>query len=374
MISDTTAGDDVLLAEVPLSRLSSLPPDSIEPELVLRRARAAEQEISRLKRDLIVERSQRKQLEHEAELLAAQSEIFALLSDTKQDSYQTYSKPELYSGGDATAIFVVTDWHCEERIDGHTINGLNEFNLDIASQRIKSCTSRFLSLLDSVRGFSNIKRVAVAVLGDMITGHLHDDQKESNYLSPTEALMFARDHLHSVIDTVRAEADVEAVDVYSCWGNHGRTSPKPRVATGSKQSYEWLLYEWMKKDYESVPNVSWKNTDGYFNLAEIEGKRVRFHHGDSLKYNGGVGGITIPVIKAISKWDESPHLRADLDVFGHWHQFLRHPKFVACNCLIGYNAYAMQVVKAAYSQPSQTFIVIDRDRPGAVDVREIFCD
>lgn len=374
MISDTPAGDDVLLAEVPLSRLSSLPPDSIEPELVLRRARAAEQEISRLKRDLIVERSQRKQLEHEAELLAAQSEIFSLLNDTRQESYQTYSKPELYSGGDATAIFVVTDWHCEERIDSHTINGLNEFNLDIASQRIKACTSRFLSLLDSVRGFSNIKRVAVAVLGDMITGHLHDDQKESNFLSPTEALMFARDHLHSVIDTVREEADVEAVDVYSCWGNHGRTSPKPRVATGSKQSYEWLLYEWMKKDYESVSNVSWKNTDGYFNLAEIEGKRVRFHHGDSLKYNGGVGGITIPVIKAISKWDESPHLRADLDVFGHWHQFLRHPKFVACNCLIGYNAYAMQVVKAAYSQPSQTFIVIDRDRPGAVDVREIFCD
>lgn len=365
-----------VLQEVSLSKLPSLPPNSVEPELILQRLKAAEQRVSRLKRDFLVEQSQRKQLEEEVELLAAQSAILSTLDETRPEEYPRYSQPieEIYSGASATAILVLTDWHCEERVDPGTINGLNEYNLEIASQRVKCCVERFLALLDSVRSLSKVRRVAIAILGDMITGHLHDDQKESNYLSPTEALMFARDHLHSAIDTIARESNVEGVDIYTSWGNHSRTVIKPRAATSHKHSYEWMLYKWMAKDYLSDSKVQWHVSDSYFNLARIEGKRIRFHHGDEIRYGGGVGGITVPIVKAIQKWDETQELRADLDVFGHWHQFLRHPKFVVSNCLIGYNAYAMRRVKAAYSPPSQTFLVIDKNRPGAVDVREIYCD
>ena len=361
-----------LLSQVPLTDLAAMPPNSVEPALFLRRALDAEKKAKSYYRELTTERAQRKQLEDDVELLLAQSEVLESLDSSTPEMYETYEPEPSYSGGDATAMLVLTDWHCEEQVDPSTINGLNEFNLDIAAKRVEKCVQRFLLLLDSVRSISNIHRIAIPVLGDMITGHLHDDQKESNYLSPTEALMFARDHLHSAIDTIVKETGVEQVDIYTSAGNHGRISQKPRVSTAHKQSYEWLLYKWMEKDYRNEPKVKWHVVNSYFNLANIEGKRVRFHHGDEIRYNGGGGGITIPVLKAIRNWDDG--LKSDLDVFGHWHQFLRHPKFVSCNCLIGYNAYAQRRVKAAFSHPSQTFIVIDRDRPGAVDVREVFCD
>jgi hypothetical protein len=118
-------------------------------------------------------------------------------------------------------------------------------------------------------------------------------------------------------------------------------------------------------------DFNWRIADGYILRSEIQGKRIRFHHGNYMKYQGGVGGITIPVIKAIAAWDRT--WRADLDVFGHWHQYLAHPKFVSCNCLIGYGPYA-EFVKAEYSPPSQTLIVIDKDRPRPVTVKEIYCD
>jgi len=365
-----------LLAQVPLTQLPNLPPDSIESEIskkqAIERAMSAERDKAKLYRDLVTERTLRKHLQEEIELMVEQTEVLRMLQDTAKDVYDAYPLKDIYSGGSATAMLVLTDWHCEEHVDPETINGLNEFNLEIAAERIRNCTQRFLGLLESVRSISNIRRVAIPILGDMITGHLHDDQKESNLLSPTEALIFARDHLHSVIDTISTEAGIDGVDIYTCIGNHGRTTDRPRVATAYKQSYEWLLYQWMAKDYENNPKVNWHVNNSYFNVAMIEGKHIRFHHGDELRYQGGVGGITIPVLKAIQSWGNNPP--SDLDVFGHWHQFLRHPKFVACNCLIGYNAYAQRRVKASFSLPSQTFIVIDRNRPGAVDVREIFCD
>lgn len=368
----STAPVEDLLVQVPLTRLPSLPPDSVEPELFIQRAAGAERKAKKLYRELATEKARREQLETELELLVAQSEVLETLDGSAKEMYETFEPEEAYSGGDATALLVLTDWHCEEKVDPSTINNLNEFNLDIAAKRVENCVQRFLSLLDSVRSISKIRRVAIPILGDFITGHLHPDQVEENYLSPTEALIFARDNLHSAIDTIQKEAGVDEIDIYPCNGNHGRDTPKPRVSSSHKHSYEWLLYKWMEKDYSTNPGVNWHIVNSYFNMANIEGKTVRFHHGDEIRYQGGVGGITIPVMKAIRNWDDG--LKSDLDVFGHWHQFLRHPKFVACNCLIGYNAYAQRRVKAAYSEPSQTFIVIDKNRPGAVDVREVFCD
>lgn len=360
------------LKDVPLDKLAEMPPNTVEPEIAIRRALESDAKVSKLKRELLLERSQRRQLQQDVELLLAQSEVMDALTTTVPESYATYAPPEeAYSGGDAAAIFVLTDWHYEEQVDPSTVNNLNAFSPEIAKKRLECVTQRFLTLLDSVRSLSNIKQIVIPVLGDLITGHLHDDQKESNHMFPTEALLEVRDQLHAVIDTVAKESGIQEIDIYTSNGNHGRTVPKPRVSTAYKTSYEWLLYRWMEKDYRNS-HIRWHVSNSYFNMAHVCGKTLRFHHGDSIKYNGGVGGITIPVLKAIRNWDDG--LKSDLDFFGHWHQFMWHPKFVACNCLIGYSAYAQMRVKAPFSLPSQTFAVIDRDRPGAVDVREIYCD
>jgi hypothetical protein len=89
-------------------------------------------------------------------------------------------------------------------------------------------------------------------------------------------------------------------------------------------------------------------------------KRIRFHHGDGLKYQGGVGGLTIPVEKAISAWNKSP-ARADLDIFGHWHTAQQSRAWVSNGSLIGYNAYAVSI-KASFEPPAQTYFLLDKKR------------
>ena len=109
------------------------------------------------------------------------------------------------------------------------------------------------------------------------------------------------------------------------------------------------------------------------NIVEIDGFRIRFHHGHAVQYGGGIGGITIPVNKAIASWDRIQ--AADLTVFGHWHQFqwLRASKYVANGSLIGHSAYATRI-KASYEPPCQAMIVIDHGRREVTRAMPIFCD
>jgi hypothetical protein len=136
----------------------------------------------------------------------------------------------------------------------------------------------------------------------------------------------------------------------------GNSTVKPRHATGAKNSYEWMLYHILAKNF---PQYEWRIADGYHNYLEVDGRVIRFHHGDDLKYQGGVGGLTIPVEKAIAQWNRA--IRADLDVFGHWHQSQQNPKWISNSSLIGHNAYAI-AIKAGFEPPSQTFFLMDAKR------------
>jgi len=275
--------------------------------------------------------------------------------------------------GKATAVIALNDWHGEERVDPLTINGLNEYSLEIAEKRLAIVGRNALRLINSRRSLSNIRDLVVWIGGDIITGHIHEELAENSPLSPTEACRWAKFQLIGLIDHWQNEGDFDSITVVTSYGNHGRTTAKPRIATAAKHSFEWGMYHSLADVYAArgEKNIQFKVEQSYHNWLTIQGKRVRFHHGDWLKYQGGVGGLTIPVNKAINEWNKSE--KADYEMFGHWHQHLKHRRWCACNCLIGYNAYALSI-KAEFSEPSQTLVVFDRDRPLPVSVDEIYCD
>lgn len=272
--------------------------------------------------------------------------------------------------GSASAMVMWNDWHVEELVDPNTVNGLNSYNLKVAEQRFLKTLEKTILLLESARTISKIDHIVLCLLGDHITGYIHEELVESNLLSPTEALLFAQDMIDTGIRFLLKEARVSQIDVVTCVGNHGRTTLKPRVSTSCKNSFEWLMYVELAKFHANTPKLNWKIGTGYHNFIEVQKKLVRCHHGDAIKYGGGVGGLTIPTLKAIAQWDRVQ--RADLDMFGHYHTFMWHPKFIVGNCLIGYNAYAVKI-KADESDPSQTFVVIDRARKHPVTVQETYC-
>jgi hypothetical protein len=274
-------------------------------------------------------------------------------------SHQPRSIPRLNKRtGKRTVAAVVpaTDWHVEETIEPEAVNYKNEYNLDIAEDRIKTFYGKVDEMIEHQNRWAKVSEIWHPLLGDLLSGYIHEELMETNSLSPTEACVFLQDQIVSGVDFLRKRTKLP-IYLPCCVGNHGRTTPKKRIKTSCRNSYEWLLYKTLESYYRKDSRVHFNVASGYHNTQVIMGRKTRFHHGDGLRYQGGVGGISIPVNKSVAQWDKVDP--ADFDIFGHWHTFLAHyPKWVSCGSLMGYSEYSVEI-KAEFQHPTQTFMVID---------------
>ena len=280
------------------------------------------------------------------------SQLDAVLELNKHKPTATKIKLDTSCDGESTAVVVASDWHAEETIDPKTINGLNAFNLGVAEYRIKKLFQNIVKLTTVQRHGAKIDRLVLVLGGDLMTGYIHDELLESNQLSPTQTVLWLQDIIASGLAMLKPHFG--QIVIPCVIGNHGRTTVKPRHSTAAANSYEWMMYHMMAK---YMPEYEWHISDGYHLLLDLYGKTIRIHHGDNLKYQGGIGGLTVPVEKAIAAWNKG--ITADLDIFGHWHQSQQNPKWICNGALIGYGPFSL-AIKAAYEPPSQTYFLFDK--------------
>lgn len=304
------------------------------------------------------------QLEKENEALLKLSGPTPQLLDVKPKVSSTKSE--------SAAVMVWSDWHIEERIDPAVVGNKNEFNLKIADQRVQSLLQGGLSWYNIESQKTAIKTIVIAMLGDFITGSIHEDLAENNLLPPVEAIYKAQGLLISGIRFMleNTPSDVELVIVCHS-GNHGRMTKKQRIATEAGNSLERYMYLTLRDYFKNERRVKFIVAEGYHSFVRFfEGQyEIRFHHGHQMSYGGGVGGITIPVNKSIAQWNRAHAV--NLDVFGHFHTRFDGGNFIANGSLIGYSPYAVSI-KASYEKPSQTFFLVNKEYGEKTLVAPIF--
>lgn len=288
----------------------------------------------------------------------AQRQRDMALTISKQNLEIHSIKPKSTSPDDneATAFALCGDWHAEETVTPESVNGLNEHNLEICDRKMTKFFQSVLRLTEIERGGTRIDDLVLCLLGDMMTGYIHEELQEGNGLSPTETVLWLRKRLVAGIRLLKDKGGFKNITVTCNYGNHGRTTKKIRHATGAANSYEWMMYHVLKDD---VPEVNWIIADGYFLFLEVYGKLFRIHHGDNLLYWGGIGGLTIPAEKAIASWNKSRQVYMDL--FAHHHTAMQNPRWICNGAGIGYGPYSI-AVKAGFEEPSQTFFLVDKKR------------
>lgn len=320
----------------------------------------ADREAQRAQGDL---RDLRDKYKHALEKIAeleSQAEAFAA---TRQNVAPVRIQPdESIQGGQAAAILLASDWHVGEKVDPATVNYLNEYNPEIAERRAKNFFANGLRLVRKERQDINIDTLVLWLGGDLITGFIHEELQENNYLSPTEESRFAKSLIIGGLKMLKEQGEFKRIVVPCSFGNHGRTTPKRRVSTGYRNSYEWMMYHDLADLFAGDDVIQFQVVNGYLNYVEIYGKTLRFHHGDNVGYSGGVGGITISLNKFIARTNQQR--RADCDFLGHFHQldgYARWRKFVTNGSLIGFNSYA-QSIAASPEEPLQAFQLLDAQR------------
>lgn len=306
-----------------------------------------------------------------AEVERLQKQMEAWLALKKPVS--THRLPELKTSGNALPIICWSDWHMDETVRLGEVPGCdNQYNVDIARKRAKTCAQGSSYLISHVsRALGRVDEAILWIGGDMFSGHIHEELAETNACSPIKAAVtIVQPALIDGITHILDNAKLRKLIVICNYGNHSRITPRIRHKTGHDHNLEWLMYQSLRQYFSADKRVEFHVSEAYHYYYKAFDFSLRFSHGDNISYGGGVGGIAIPAMKAISQWNKIH--RADLDIVGHFHQRRDFGNLICNGSLVGMGAYAV-AIKADYERPQQQFAVIQPGK-GKTMSAEIFCE
>ena len=299
-------------------------------------------------------------------MLSAQLEASKVLQDSTAHTIRSSGKDKT----EATAVVLCSDFHSEEEVTFEDTNGINEFNLKEFSKRSDTFFVSTAKLIAVKQKSIKVNRLVLALLGDFITGNIHEENAETAQLTPMKALLNAQNHLQAGIQYLLDNTNVDLV-IPCHSGNHARITKKIRHATEAGNSLEYVMYHQLANLFKDEKRIKFAIAPGYLSYLDIDGFVMRLHHGHAIKFAGGIGGISISANKKIAQWDKTR--QANIDCFGHFHQFEvgRGRKFICNGSLIGYNAYA---VSGGFEpeKPLQAFFLVNHQRKEITDISPVW--
>jgi hypothetical protein len=343
--------------------------DEVAEQMASAEQLQADAELARLRSELAATKAKYKAALSQIDKERERADGFTALQGVTPKPLTKSVKGKKRARHQATAVLMLSDVHCEERVLPETVNGENDYSLDVCQLRLAEIEERFLDCLQHERNQADIDRVLIWLGGDFITGHIHPDCAEVAQLSPMNATRWIAERLRGLVNTIAA--NVSSVIVCTNAGNHGRSTEKNRIATELDHSWEQMMYFTLARE-ETNKNVEWKIAEGHLGYVDLDGFLVRHCHGHAIRYAGGVYGLALPASKKIATWDAGR--KADLTIFGHYHSWgwLRGARYIANGSVIGHSPYAERI--ASPERPAQGMAIIDHGRQEVTRAYPLFCD
>ena len=285
------------------------------------------------------------------------TEIYNLASRTPAPpTWIAPSKQPIGSRGIPCTI--CSDWHYGETVRPEEVGGCNEFNAEIAAERITRLVDTTIDLCFNHMGRAEKAYPGIVIMlgGDMLSGDIHEELFATNDRTTQQCINDLTDLIAAALE--RMADTFGKVFVPCVVGNHGRASRKPRMKGRVYTSHEWNIYCSLERHFRKDTRVQFLipgETDAYFKVYD---HRFLLTHGDSLGVKGGDGiiGAIGPITRGSLKVARSEaQIGRDFDtiVMGHWHQMLWLPGGIVNGALKGYDEYARLAMRAPYSRPSQ---------------------
>lgn len=268
------------------------------------------------------------------------------------------------------AIALFSDAHIEETVEPASVLGKNEYNVEIAEQRIKNYFSNLATCVNK----DHVEELIFASLGDTISGYIHDELAQTNGLTPSEATIKAQSLIYCGLDFLCKNTKLNSIKFIGIVGNHSRTTKKIQHSNGYKLSYEWIMYQNIKSMCEitGLP-VEFNIPESEMAVADMpDGNRFVFVHGYQIKSGGSgtVCGIYPALNRLAMKWDRT--FNQDKIYLGHFHSCVSIPNATVNGSIIGFNSFALSN-GFTYEEPAQMYEVYDSKR-GLLLTRKIYCD
>jgi transposase-like protein len=258
----------------------------------------------------------------------------------------------------AWGLSVLSDIHAGAHVVPSASVCFNRYDPEICRYRLDRYFESIPWLINDEHSF-DVHGHCLAALGDLIDGHLHDDQTETSE-APLVTVDWLEPFLWGRLESLATElGPYRELRILWVPGNHGRDTLKPRAATYCQHSHEWAMGQRLARHFATHATIRVHAPTARDVYTTIWGRDLHGTHGDTVSYQGGVGGITIPLRKAYAMW-QMLH-PSSLHLTGHFHTMLDLGDGLANGSGIGYNDFARKC-NARPEPAQQIFCLLDEKR------------
>lgn len=234
------------------------------------------------------------------------------------------AKPNRQAGADAhEMVLLFSDTHASEVVSAEETLGMNTYDWDVMLARMAAIQTKVASYIEH-RPYP-ISKLHVWMLGDMLSGDIHDELAITNDRPTAEAAVdFAHDTavwLEEFVPLVTPVAAGPVIEVAGVPGNHPRATRKP-AAKQAHNNADWLTYKMIELYHRANPAFRFNLRRGSFNIATACDRwRCLLMHGDGIRTTmpGVPWGGVIRRITTLEQQFAKAEQPIDYVALGHFH-------------------------------------------------------
>ncbi|MES2211517.1 MAG: hypothetical protein V4515_15235, partial [Chloroflexota bacterium] len=246
----------------------------------------------------------------------------------------------------ATVAAQMTDWHLGEVVKPDEVLYLNAYNEAIAYQRAETWFEKVVTLPRAYVNGVDIEGLWVPATGDLFTGEIHAELKESNYERILETVLHAQEPVLAGFELLAREYGGRVV-VDAVVGNHGRQAHKSVFKGRVYDNFEWLFWSVIRDRLRDrgVPVVVNASTSMDMNV-QVYGRNHLLTHGDQFKGGTGISGAFAPLSLGShrkGKRQGAAGMPMETMVIGHLHQLINIPGVIMGGTMKGMDEFAFGI-------------------------------
>jgi len=305
-------------------------------------------QLGKVRTEASILKAQVKELEADLDQAEVRGQLFTRLAGhTYKPPTWLTRKPKKSSGVVCT---ILSDTHFDEVVRPEEINFKNEYNREIAVERLKTYFQKVVLLTKDYITGVNYEGCVLFLGGDIFSGDIHEELSETNEDTMLASVIFWTEQITAGINLLAEHFNY--VHVPCVVGNHGRRTRKPRHKLRVKDNFDWFLSKTLEQRFIGNNKVTFDVAAGADLMVEVQDTTYLLTHGDQAKGGGGIGGIWPPLMRMVAK--KRNNVDFDYMVLGHFHQLIMAPSsgFLLNGSLKGYDEYAA-IGNFAFEVPQQ---------------------
>ena len=261
-----------------------------------------------------------------------------------------------------TVVAPLTDTHIGEDVDYQQMAGLNSYSFEIFNRRLSGWAEQVLNLVELRRASVPIDDLIIPMLGDMISGDIHDELIKTNQDNVMGQMSRGANLIAQALLSLAPH--FKTVTVPCVVGNHGRMTRKPPMKD-KYMDWDYMLYQWVAAFCKNQKNIKFQINTSYMNIFQVYDKNVLIMHGDSASGAGSIATITkvLTNLRSVLQFrqglepevaDAHQHIiepnllptSFDSVMMGHFHRVdeidIGTGHAIICGCMKGGDEFALQ--------------------------------